>query len=99
MQVLLQCSRLVLLLSLILVLDSSVQGKTQDSCPCVIFFVSPRVHIKNYTPFKVQNVLCCGKIGLGKRFMVAELLNVSLVKFGTKKNETLRRVKPCKLLQ
>lgn len=61
MQVLFQCSRLVLALAFILILGSSVQGKTQESCPPVIFLVSPGVHTNVYICFKVWNVLYCGK--------------------------------------
>lgn len=86
MQVLLPCSRLVLALALILTLDSSVQGKPQDSRSPVIFWVSPRVHTNDYIHFKVQDALYCGKVGKGKGFLVTELLSVCLVKFGTKKN-------------
>lgn len=68
MQVLLPCGRLVLALTLILILDSSVQGKPQDSHSAVIFCVSPRVHTNNYIHFKVQDALDCGEVGKGKGF-------------------------------
>lgn len=99
MQLLQQGSRLVLALALLLVLDSSVQGKTQESHlpphPSVIF-ASPGVHTNDYIHFKVQNVLYRGTGGKEKGFGGAELFNVSLIKFGIKINETLRQVWPHK---
>lgn len=62
-----QGSRLVLALALLLVLDSPVQGKTQESCPSIIF-ASPGVHTNDYIHLKVQNVLYCGKGGKEKGF-------------------------------
>ena len=97
MQVLFRCSGLVLALAIILILDSSVQGKTQVSCPFVIFLIRPRVHTNDYINFKVQNVFYLEKWCLPQKrkkekerkkkwFRVADWVLLSLLPKKKKKN-------------
>lgn len=84
MLVLLPCGRLAVALALILVLDSSVQGKPLDSGAPIIFSVglgATRVIIltQRYRWVTLWE-------SKRRRIVVTELLHVSLVKFDSRKN-------------